>query len=1275
MTYSVVFSEFSTSILILHLSIFFLNAEATPAIFDNQVTDLPTVKCMDDHLRLVFQTQKPFHGRIFVKGMVDKEPCEKRFIGNKNTTIDFELENGSCNMRRQRMNNANQKGIEQSITVIISFHDTFITKVDRAFRCTCFYMEMNTVVTQSLTVSQLPTTDLQDNARLPTCTYTVRKDSIDGPLVQYARVGDTVYHVWECDNDMYSMYVHSCFVDDGSGSDQKALLDESGCAIDTLIVPDLQYSSGAGNLAYAEVNVFKFADKVTTYFQCAITTCLVAEGGCENVMPPKCGPIQKKASRKRRNTELLTEKFNTVDVASHGITVLDLMDETDQQFGSKNISNNNSYEKPIQMEPATSHVLKEENLKSPSDNFPKAMEKHIIRHVYKNLRHLPPLNWIWADKTVTTKYMKWQLGFQIVYNNEIILSLYCFLSDEILTPRDEWCVTADVLATIGDTKISLKYEESSTSVTNILSMSKSALLDSSNFMNDGDLHITVEISNVKLQNQRECLYTDLDEEYHRQSADVILRLENEEIYCHSQYLRWNSKVFRKTLDQLEKNETGKPYTVQITLDSDIQLQHFKHFIEFLYTHTPPVSEQNVKYMAHLAHKYEVETIQTVCGRFLREYTGSQLSSVDIVLLAFATNCWAFMGSGDEEMIWTHSFISYYLTFCCLFTTTIALLSVQRNEIREYDKLDGLWTFVRETNNGGDIGLANHWNTQDLRSFKNHTVMPVPSSYNDIIPDAEHRDHIGWVWYEQRSYIPLRDVNSSFLLRFASVNYYSVVFVNGDEVGRHVGGHLPFEFDVSNKVKIGQENKITVAVNNTLSWDTVPQADFNYQKRAERNISDHLVSRLPEGSFKNVGLFDFFNYAGILRSVYLMKLPRSRIDDVTITAEHLGSFAYQVITNQNNADEDIVVYIYDDNGTEVYNGRGLEGKGHVPNVTPWWPRGMGEPNLYSIKVELVRSSTGDVLDVFRESFGFRTVSWTNKQLMINSKPFYCLGFGMHEDFEIHGRGYNEAVMTKDLNLVEWMNGNCYRTSHYPYAEERMYENDRRGIACIVETPAVGLKGFPKNNNALHMNMVKDMINRDRNHPSVIMWSIANEPHTEKDVSRNYFKNLVNLAREMDPTRPITTVYGPSNFDNDQTADLMDIICVNRYYGWYIDMGHLDWVNQSVYWDISLWHQTFNKPIIVTEYGADSMPGLNQEPSVDFSEQYQNELIERTHEAFDALRAQDILSGEMIWNFADFMTGMSTTRAVGNHKGVFTRGRQPKIAAYTLRRRYGKLFRQN
>ncbi|KAL7077508.1 hypothetical protein ACQ4LE_003363 [Meloidogyne hapla] len=305
------------------------------SILDNAVIGDPLVDCLEERVKLTFQTQKPFTGRIFVKGMVDNEKCVENYRQNSQTKVEFELANGACNMRRSRKLGPEQRGVEQSITVTISFHDIFITKVDRAYRCTCFYMEADKVVTNRFDVSMIPTTELIDTARMPLCTYTVRRGSVNGPIVTYANVGEPVFHVWQCDSDMFSMLVHNCFVDDGAGKDRKPLIDEHGCTNDPVIVSDLTYNSQA-NLAFTEVNVFKFADKVTTYFQCAVSTCMISEGMCSGKTPPRCGPN----NRRRRtigdkgidNNSSLSAPFSpddpfTMDLSAERIHVLDLDDE------------------------------------------------------------------------------------------------------------------------------------------------------------------------------------------------------------------------------------------------------------------------------------------------------------------------------------------------------------------------------------------------------------------------------------------------------------------------------------------------------------------------------------------------------------------------------------------------------------------------------------------------------------------------------------------------------------------------------------------------------------------------------------------------------------------------------------------------------------------------------------------------------------------------------------------------------------------------------------
>ncbi|CEF68384.1 Zona pellucida domain-containing protein [Strongyloides ratti] len=313
---------------------------------DNAITGEPIVECLEDRVKLTFRTEKPFGGRIFVKGMIDSHECVKTFNGNSKNAVEFEVLNGECNMRRSRKIGPDQRGVEQAVTVIISFHDTFITKVDKAYRTTCFYMETDRVVTNSVDVSALPTTDITDTAKMPICTYSVRRGSVTGAIVTYATVGEPVFHVWECDSDMFSMLVHSCFVDDGDGNSRKTIIDEHGCSTDTIILPELTYNQ-QNNLAYTEVNIFKFADKVTTYFQCAVSTCMISEGMCVGRTPPKCAGTNSN-SRNRRALEnkhiaavirnspensTIDDPF-TMDLSADKIVVLDLDDSQTKKIGN-----------------------------------------------------------------------------------------------------------------------------------------------------------------------------------------------------------------------------------------------------------------------------------------------------------------------------------------------------------------------------------------------------------------------------------------------------------------------------------------------------------------------------------------------------------------------------------------------------------------------------------------------------------------------------------------------------------------------------------------------------------------------------------------------------------------------------------------------------------------------------------------------------------------------------------------------------------------------------
>ncbi len=277
---------------------------------------------------------------------------------------------------------------------------------------------------------------------------------------------------------------------------------------------------------------------------------------------------------------------------------------------------------------------------------------------------------------------------------------------------------------------------------------------------------------------------------------------------------------------------------------------------------------------------------------------------------------------------------------------------------------------------------------------------------------------------------------------------------------------------------------------------------------------------------------------------------------------------------------------------------------------------------------------------------------------------------------------------DFQLMEWVGANSFRTSHYPYAEEVLEFADRHGIVVIDETAAVGLnlamagglggrasgptfsaETINDETRAVHAQHLRELIARDKNHPSVVLWSLANEPSSTEEGAREYFEPLVRLARELDPTRPLMyAAFMQATQANDRIVDLFDVVALNRYYGWYTATGDLTTAEAHLERDLRDWAETYDKPILMSEYGADTMAGLHSVWDTPWSEEYQEAYLDAYHRVFDRV---DAFVGEHVWNFADFQTSVGILRVDGNNKGVFTRDRRPKAAAHALRRRWSGL----
>ncbi|KFB50105.1 AGAP011859-PA-like protein [Anopheles sinensis] len=615
------------------------------------------------------------------------------------------------------------------------------------------------------------------------------------------------------------------------------------------------------------------------------------------------------------------------------------------------------------------------------------------------------------------------------------------------------------------------------------------------------------------------------------------------------------------------------------------------------------------------------------------------------------------------------------------STTEGLLYPIESETRERKTLDGMWNFVRSDSNHPSQGIREKWFSDDLARFRKTIDMPVPGSYNDITEDAALRDHVGTVWYDRKFFVPRAWEKSGdrVFIRFGSVHYDAIVWINGEQVAKHEIGHLPFEAEVTKVLKYGAENRITVLCDNVLLQVTIPQG------KVDNQAIDNGVELVQSYTF------DFFNYAGIHRSVFLYTVPQVYIRDVVVHTGYKGNEGhvdYQIMASTNEtSDLQVLVQLYDRNGTLVGSDSSegkLQGTVAIPQVKLWWPYLMDpEPGyLYTMEITLSTTKSNktpkgedeaagkNVLDVYRMKVGIRTLSWNNTSFLINEKPIYFRGFGRHEDSDIRGKGLDYALLTKDFNLLKWVGANAYRTSHYPYSEESMQFADEHGIMIIDECPSVDTENYSQILLQKHKSSIEQLIHRDRNHPSVVMWSIANEPRTSQSKADAYFAAVAEYTKKLDPTRPITAAIAV-NVNDDLAAQHLDIVSFNRYNAWYSNAGRLNMITNRVVEEAQAWNKKHNKPVLMSEYGADTMEGLHMLPAYIWSEDYQTRVFSQHFKAFDALRKQHFFIGEFVWNFADFKTAQTYTRVGGNKKGIFTRNRQPKAAAYLLRQRYHAL----
>lgn len=571
-----------------------------------------------------------------------------------------------------------------------------------------------------------------------------------------------------------------------------------------------------------------------------------------------------------------------------------------------------------------------------------------------------------------------------------------------------------------------------------------------------------------------------------------------------------------------------------------------------------------------------------------------------------------------------------------------------NPYRQILHLNGIWDFLPQAADCADPEAY-------ASGFEPVHQLAVPGSWNEQIGALYH--FFGFGWYQRTVCLPASSNGQCWFLRIGAVNQDAAVWFDGHFLGEHRGGHLPIDLELSRFARPGTAQRLVIRVDNRLRQRTLPSG---HARREE--------DRLGFQNTKPDVPFDFFPFGGIHRSVQLYCTPPTRIARARITAHHtdgVGHVTVCVTIDNCPSGAWLVCAIEAQSGDAV-----IDAEGHacvelkLPNVRIW---DIGKPELYEVRLA-IHAADGSQLDAYALTTGVRNIRCDAQACYLNERPLWLTGFGKHEDFPALGRAHNNAVLVRDFDLLNWTHSNSFRTSHYPYDEAWYDYADRMGILVIGETPFVSLaeRLFDDEMEAHACEVISEMIERDANHPSVILWSLANEPYLRSERGTRFFEAMASAARAADPSRPIGYV-AHETADLNAAAAHFDWLGVNKYFGWYEGVGEIDATLDAFRQCLTDFHERFHVPILLSEFGADALPGCRSQVPLIFTENYQCEIVEKQ---FRTAAALPFVFGCHVWNFAEFATGQQLNRAFGNHKGAFTRDRQPKMLAFKLRELFAK-----
>lgn len=550
-------------------------------------------------------------------------------------------------------------------------------------------------------------------------------------------------------------------------------------------------------------------------------------------------------------------------------------------------------------------------------------------------------------------------------------------------------------------------------------------------------------------------------------------------------------------------------------------------------------------------------------------------------------------------------------------------------------------------------LEGYW---DFTPIASKDSLPLNYDYKMMVPgcwenNIKFYDYRGYGVYKKNVTL---EKDSNIRLVFKGVSHTADIYLDGKHIAHHYNAFTEFSKVVAN-VKAG-EHEIHVIADNSFSEES----------------SLHKPN-------------DYYCYGGIIRPVVMETVPNVFIKRVQFTPvlenEKWNAEIEVNIENIANQSHKVKVSLNLDElsiGNDILNQwieieptseKTVKVVVAFDEIEPWIYK---NPKLYMLKSKLYCQGVDLPVDDLIERVGFRTIKIIENEMLFNNLPVFIQGFNRHEDFNVAGCSIPSQLLSVDLDFMIDLGSNAVRTSHYPNDERFLDMCDERGILVWEENHARGL-GLSEMMNPNFEKQCEDcnreMVLSHYNHPCIIMWGILNECDSTTDEGRRMYSKQFAQIKSLDQSRPLT--FASNKYFKDICFDLVDIVSVNIYHGWYGEDRTVEQIEKS-YMKLYEWIQSAkgrNKPIIISEFGAGALYGCRAPHRPKWSEERQLDIIKQSLSVY--LNRPEII-GTYIWQFADCRVtdeiwGIKRPRGL-NNKGIVDEYRRPKLAYHTVKEIY-------